>query len=94
MSVEDQIAARVAELKSEHTLSPARAEGAALALQDAAARGEWPPLEVEIVASSTDAVTVGGDPATVAARIVERLRALRVPVTGEMDQAIQRAVRG
>ncbi len=92
-TVQEQIEARVDELKESENLSPARVEAVEMVLGDLAARGEWPPLEVESVAATPlPATSATSDKAATADRIVAALRAAHIPVTGPMHKAIAAAV--
>ena len=88
-TVQEQINARVEELRESENLTPARCEAVEMTLTDAAARGEWPPLPNISMASVVD-VRVAGD----ASRVAEALRAIHVPVSGRMHKAIAGALAG
>lgn len=97
-TVQEQIAARVDELKESENLSPARVEAVEMTLGDLAARGEWPPMdpgpEEATEATPLPEVSATSNVSGISARVVAALRGCHVPVTGPMHKAIAAAVEG
>lgn len=81
---------RADELAIEHNLTKARREGAALALTDAHARGEWPSSPSVVLEQDEPAA----DGAAIAARVVQGLRSAHIEVTGPMHKVIATAIAG